>query len=208
MPSSRTNLEIEIKLRVADLPTLIRRLRRLGAVTRGRVLERNTLFDTPDAAFRRQGRLLRFRIDAPARSVFSPAGPSRAALTFKAPAPLRSGRGSRSAARPLYKEQLERELVIRAPRRWPSILRSLGFRPGFYYEKYRTTFRLGRLHLDLDETPVGIFLELEGNPQMIGRVSRKLGYSPADYIRSTYWGLNAADCRRRGRIPGNMVFHS
>ena len=81
-------------------------------------------------------------------------------------------------------------------------------RPTFRYEKFRTAYRLprSRLHLDLDETPVGVFLELEGEPRAIDRAARALGFAPSDYIRGTYWDVYAADCRRRGRIRRNMVF--
>jgi adenylate cyclase class 2 len=85
-------------------------------------------------------------------------------------------------------------------------LRAIGLRPSFRYEKYRSTFRLAGLHLDLDETPVGVFLELEGAPRSIDRVARSLGFVPREYINGTYWDLYAADCRRRGRKPANMLF--
>jgi hypothetical protein len=51
-----------------------------------------------------------------------------------------------------------------------------------------------------------VFLELEGQPKAIDRVARALRYTPADYIRGTYWDVYAADCHRRGREPKNMVF--
>jgi adenylate cyclase class 2 len=88
------------------------------------------------------------------------------------------------------------------------MLGSLGLRPGFRYEKYRSTFRLPGLHLDLDETPIGVFLELEGSPSAIDRTARALGYAPRDFIRATYYDLYAADCRRHGRIPRNMLFRT
>lgn len=205
-PLSPTKLEIEIKLRITDLPLLVRNLSSLGATPAGRVLEKNTLYDTPSSEFRRRGRLVRLRIETPAPSAAYPGGPHRAILTSKAPpGPALLSLRSRG---PLYKERLERELVVQDPRRWPAVLRSVGFRPGFRYEKYRTSFRLFGLHLDLDETPVGIFLELEGAPRSIDRVARALGFSPEDYIRRTYWALYRAACRRRGRLPANMVFHT
>jgi adenylate cyclase class 2 len=98
--------------------------------------------------------------------------------------------------------------LVRFPKRWDRILRSIGLRPGFRYEKYRTTFRLPGLYVDLDETPVGVFLELEGTPKAIDRVARALGFSSRDYIRGTYWDLYAADCRDRGRLLRNMLFSS
>lgn len=193
-----THRETEIKLRVADLPALIRRIRGLGAVEHGRVLEQNTLYDTPDLDFRSRGLLLRLRIETPGPSEMMRGGARRAVVTSKAPAP--------AARRSRYKEKLEREVEVRSASRWPSTLRALGLRPTFRYEKYRSSFRLRGLHLDLDETPLGVFLELEGVPGTIDRAARALGFAPRQYIRGTYWDLQAANCRRRGRAPGNMLF--
>jgi adenylate cyclase, class 2 len=201
MPARRPTVrETEIKLRVADLPGLIRKIFGLGARCRGRVLERNTLFDTPDGDFRGRGRLLRIRLEDPAPSVLLPGGRRRAWITSKIPAA--------ESARSRYKEKLERESVLPLSGELATRLRSLGFRTGFRYEKFRTTFVLAGLHLDLDETPVGIFLELEGHRAAIDRVARALGYSRRDYIRGTYWDLYAAECRRLGRNPRNMTFSS
>jgi len=197
MPLRRTVREIEIKLRIRDVPEMVSRLRRLGAHCAGRVFEQNTLYDTPDSDFRRSGRLLRLRVETPARSRSIPGGVRRAVVTSKSPA----------SARSRYKEKLERELAVRFPQKWLALLRSIGFRPGFSYEKYRTSFRLPGLHLDLDETPVGAFLELEGDPRAIDRNARALGFSPRDYIRGTYWDVFQAECHRRGHFPKNMRFH-
>jgi adenylate cyclase, class 2 len=198
-PRRRTNREIEIKLPVADLPGLIAHLKRLGATQHGRVLEQNTLYDTPESDFRSRGRLLRLRIETPAPSKLVPGGVKRAILTSKAPVPASRRR------RPRYKEKLEREIAVQSPGRWPAALRAIGLRPGFRYEKYRTTFHLPDIHLDLDETPVGVFLELEGSPRSIDRVARALGFAPGAYITGTYWDLYAADCHRRGRKPAHML---
>ena len=200
-----TPLEIEIKLRVIDIPALLRCLNRIGAVSRGRVFEQNTLYDTPEGAFRRSGCLLRIRTETPAAARGLAAGRVGAVLTFKAPpTPQPSGR-SRSH-RPRYKERLETEVRVGAYASWPRILRSIGLQPAFRYEKFRSSFRLGQLHLDLDETPAGDFLELEGSPRLIDRTAGALGYTPHDYFTGTYWDLYVADCRRRGLSPKNMVF--
>jgi len=204
---SQTIREVEIKLRITDLPATLRRIRTLGAVPHGRVFEENVLYDTPDSDFRRQGRLLRLRIETPA-----PTGPpspaarsaseyiARAVLTSKAPVPPGSSG--------LYKEKLETETSVANPDVWRRAVKSLGLREGFRYEKYRTSFRIGDAHLDLDETHVGVFLEIEGSPLAIDRIARRLGFSPGDYMRATYWDLYAVDCRRRGRKIGNMLFHT
>jgi adenylate cyclase, class 2 len=194
------NLETEIKLRVLDLSDLLRCFRKIGARSHGRVFEENTLYDTPDANLCRHGWLLRLRIET------AKSGRRSAKLTSKAPLPKRKrGVLNRKLARH-HKERLEREVELRDPTGAVRRLHRMGLRPSFRYEKYRTSFRLDDLHLDLDETPVGIFLELEGRPAAIDRTARALGYSTGDYIRGTYWDLYAAHCRRRGRKPKNMVF--
>ena len=192
--------ETEIKLGVTHLAEMVQKIRRLGINCNGRVRERNTLFDTPKEELRRSGRLLRVRVETPAPSALIPGGLRRTVVTLKSPVP--ASEGTR------YKEKLERERIVRSLRGWPSGLRALGFRPGFRYEKFRTTFHLPGLHLDLDETPVGDFLEIEGAPGSIDRIARALGFLPRDYIRSTYAELYAQECLRCGQIPGNMLFHA
>jgi adenylate cyclase, class 2 len=177
---------------------MVRRLRQIGAADHGSLFEENTLYDTPDGALRHRGRLLRLRIEISAN------GRRRGVLTSKALVSPVRGRSPRRV--PRHKERLEREVIVRDPRRVRRLLTAVGLRPSFCYEKYRTSFRVSCLHLDLDETPVGNFLELEGCPAAIDRVARALGYFPRDYIRGTYWDLYAADCRKRGRPLKNMVF--
>jgi adenylate cyclase, class 2 len=196
-----TYREVEIKLRVADAPALLKRLHGLGATSHGRVLEQNTLYDTPGSYFRSRSRLLRLRIETPSPGP----GPVRAVLTAKAPTPV-AGAGSRRQRKSRFKERLERELVVKDPHRWPSILRSLGLRPAFRYEKYRSEFRLPGVHVYLDETPAGSFLELEGSPRAIDRAAKALGFTRLEYFRGTYWDVYAADCRRKGLTPRNMLF--
>jgi adenylate cyclase, class 2 len=196
-PPSRTDLEVEIKLTVRDKRAILDRLSRLGTRAHQRVLEQNTLYDTPSADFRRSGRLVRLRTETTSN------GRIRALMTAKAPPPADP---KRPANRSRYKERLERETTVGDPRRTHRLLKSLGLRPSFRYEKYRTGFDLPGLHIALDETPVGTFLELEGRRAAIDRVARALGFTSNDYFRGTYWDLYSADCRRKGRKPGNMLF--
>lgn len=200
-----TSLEIEIKLRIDDIAEILLRLRHIGARLGGRVFEQNALYDTADGSFQRSGCLLRIRRETPEAGHSMAGGTSRAVLTFKAP-PIANSKGKGDIHRSRYKERAEREIEIKRPGIWPRQLGSLGLRPTFRYEKFRTSFRLKRLHLDLDETPAGTFLELEGAPREIDRAARALGFGPRDYIQGTYWDIYAADCRRRGSVPKNMVF--
>jgi adenylate cyclase, class 2 len=85
----------------------------------------------------------------------------------------------------------------------------LGLRPAFCYEKFRTTYALRglpQLKVELDETPVGIYLELEGPVTSIDRGARLLGYVRKDYLKDSYGSLYLAECKRSGHKPGNMLF--
>jgi adenylate cyclase class 2 len=195
--------EVEIKLRVSDIDDILRRIHKLGAKALGRVLEQNTLFDTPDSGFRCSRRLLRLRCQTPAPGHRIRGGPHSATLTSKAPPATPAAAASKG---PVYKEAQENEADVGNIPRLTAALKAVGFRAGFRYEKYRTSFRHRSLHLDLDETPVGIFLELEGQPAEINRTARALRFGSNAYIRTTYWTLYAADCRRHRRKPQNMLF--
>ena len=73
-----------------------------------------------------------------------------------------------------------------------AILEAVGLRPIFRYEKYRSTYSLpqtGSLKVELDETPAGNFLELEGTPRAIDRAAALLGYRREDYITKSYGAL-------------------
>lgn len=205
--------ETEIKLQVADAKAFERKLKRLGAKTvgsgNGRVHELNTIFDTPEGGLAKHGQLLRIRIETPGGSHTKgkkPAG--RVLLTFKAP----TVRGfSEEAGR--FKVREETELEVTDGAALTRIFEGLGMRGWFSYEKYRTTWRLGAKHrwakellIELDETPVGIYVELEGPGDAIDQAAAALGYSRKDYLTKNYLTLYAEDCRRRGVQPGNMLF--
>jgi adenylate cyclase, class 2 len=206
MPQAKkTNAEIEIKLRVTDPRAIQRRIIAIGATPQPRILEKNILYDTAHSDLRRRGMLLRIRIETPGSSDKRSPRPERVILTSKAPPQ------TKPAKKPSrYKERAERELVVvsQSSREYAAAITSLGFRPAFRYDKYRTTFRLPNLHLDLDETSAGTFLELEGKAQAIDRAAKALGFSKKAYLRATYWDLYVADCRRRGTIPKNMLFRA
>lgn len=203
------NREIEIKLKVPNVRKLIRRLRALGARRNSRVYETNTLFDTEDGRLRQQKAILRIRREQNAGPAAEPGknrprlqNPAGGLLTFKG---LLKGCGSGAGK---YKEREEVECRIPDARQFARILQSIGMRPSFQYEKYRTKYRAAdpALHFDLDETPIGTFLELEGPKRSIDRAARAFGYSANDYITASYWELYKAECVRRGRKVANMVF--
>jgi adenylate cyclase, class 2 len=177
------NREIEIKLPLPDAAQGRRLLRRAGfRVSRRRVFEENILYDTEDSSLRKAGSALRLRRSG-----------KREVLTFKGPC---------EPGKHKSREELEMELVDR--KTFEAILTRLGFRRVFRYEKHRTEYSQARSQgtATLDETPVGVFFELEGSPQWIDRTARALGFSEADYITAGYVELNlraAGDRESRNR---------
>jgi adenylate cyclase class 2 len=205
----RKNYEIEIKLRITNMREFLRKLARLKAARVRRVFEHNILFDTQGNILRRSGKLLRLRLEWPADRSGAAKRPTsaeaRGILTYKSPTGARRRRDSR------YKVVEETELEVSNPQRLPPILEGLGLRPTFHYEKRRTLYQLPglpHLQIDLDETPIGVFVELEGPRRVIDRAARLLGYGPPDYLVTNYWILYRDTCRREGKRPGNMVFRA
>ena len=200
--AGRAGNEIEIKLRIHDVAALKRKLNASGARLLHRVHESNTVFDTARHRLRKTGQLLRLRIESGAGSrAGSRRSPCRAVLTYKHAVRRHPGRR--------YKIRKELELGVGDPAALGQIFMSLGLQPSFRYEKYRTTYRLPHLQsvlVELDETPIGVFLELEGAPRSIDRASRLLGFTPDDYLVSSYATLYFEFCRRH-RIPASdMLF--
>jgi adenylate cyclase class 2 len=177
--------EVEIKLSLPSAAHGRRLLRQAGfRVIRRRVHEDNLVFDTPQAKLRSGGLLLRLRV----------AG-SVATLTFKGP-----------PSKGRYKSRLEAETPVSDPAACREILHRLGFRQVYRYEKYRTEYLGldGRGVVALDETPVGVFLELEGPPAWIDGTARLLGFGTTSYISETYRDIHLS-CRRRLGLPSRAL---
>jgi adenylate cyclase class 2 len=200
--------EREIKLRIEDLPAVRRALAKVGAVVvTPRVYERNVVFDTPELTLTKREQLLRIRTESPTgrgRKIRS-----RTLVTFKRPAVAAgsSVRGER------HKVREETELEVSDEKALARIFEGLGMRGWFQYEKFRTTFRLPStrtwakgLLIELDETPIGVFLELEGPANAIDRAARALGFEKRDYVLANYMVLYREYCRSRGEEPRDMLF--
>lgn len=213
--------ETEIKLRVDDLPAFYRALRRIGARLADpgvcRVHEDNVIFDTPKGELAGRGQLLRIRTETP--EVRGQPKPTeikpRVVLTFKQPLADSGGRGTERASDGLYKVRDEIELEVTDAINLGRIFEGLGMQDWFRYEKYRTTFQLPAsqawakgLLIELDETPIGTFVELEGPASAIDRAAKELGHSKQDYILKNYLCLYTEDCRRKGEEPAHMVFQA
>jgi adenylate cyclase class 2 len=180
-------IETEIKLNAGTAESARRLLRGAGfRVHRRRVFEDNVLFDTPSLRLRKAGTLLRLRRTA--REVL---------LTYK-------GRAQNGK----HKSREEWEAAVGDWDAMAAIAERLGFRPAFRYQKYRTEYQMpGRSGIaTLDETPIGVYFELEGSPAWIDRTARRLGFSESDYITASYGGLYLEWCREHRVKPRDMVF--
>jgi len=173
--------ETEVKLRLESADAMRERLRRLGAtLSRERHFEENVLFDDPGGSLRASGTVLRLRQT-----------PHGGVLTFKGPRELVGGIKSRE----------ERETVVEAPGEVHAILRNLGYRPVFRYQKYRESWSYRGQEIEVDETPIGAFLEIEGDAEGIAAVASELGFAPEAYLAESYVGLFLAAGGK-----GDMVF--
>lgn len=180
--------ETEAKFRVHDRPGLEARLRALGAAPGPREDEVNLLLDDDAFSLRAGGRALRVRtVDG------------RGLLTFKGPASYEGG----------VKDRLELESGVDAPENVLALLEGLGYRPRFRYEKRRTTWRFGdpaRPLVVLDETPLGLFAEIEGRAPAVRALAAELGVPEASFLRASYWGLWQAAREADPDLPEDMVF--
>jgi len=173
--------ETEVKIRVASAEAAREKLRGLGAqVVRERHFEDNVLFDDERGTLRASGTVLRLRQTH-----------HSAVLTFKGPREIEGGVKSRE----------ERETAVDSPEQVRAILRNLGYRPLFRYQKFRETWTHRGQEIEVDETPIGTFLEIEGDLEGIHAVAAELGFSPSDYLNESYVGLFFA-----GGGQGDMVF--
>ena len=150
------------------------------------VFEVNQLFDRPSNELRTSDRLLRLRRVG-----------DRAIVTFKGP----SERGR-------HKSREEIEFQVSDGAAFELVLDRLGYSPGLLYEKYRTEFaRMGETGVvTLDETPIGVFLELEGQPEWIDRVAAELGFTPANYSTASYGSLFREYRSNHPEVGTNMTF--
>src|SRR5579859_485052 len=160
--------EIEIKFRVDGIRHLEEQLKRAGFSCKTlRSHEMNTLYDLPSRALTRRGELLRLRDYG-----------GQWKLTHKA-----KGKAGR------HKSRAETETEVANGAALEAILESLGLRPIFRYEKFRSEWSDGAGEVVLDETPIGNFAEIEGPPKWIDSTAKALRVKRSHYITANYASL-------------------
>lgn len=182
----KTHQELEIKIPVRDLSKYRDTLISSGAAQVSEPhLERNALFDDAEGRLFSAKKALRVR-HARGRGI----------LTFKGAA---SFEGS-------IKRREELEVEVSDPELLETILKRLGFIARFRYEKRREEYRWKDCVFALDETPIGNFIEIEGESGPIGEALKALGLSAEDAVKSSYAGLYRRAREDDPRLPPDMVF--
>jgi adenylate cyclase, class 2 len=180
--------EIEIKLRADDKKDLDPRLRTAGAsLLYPREFEDNQIYDFPDFSLKTRGAMLRLRVQA-----------RGSVLTYKEAPRVEGGAKVRD----------EMEVSVSSGETMAVIISKLGMRPLFRYQKYRAVYSYQELLVSIDETPIGIFLELEGPKSLIDEMAGKLGYKASDYIVKTYLALYQEHLKTRGLPLKDMLFET
>ena len=181
------NHEVEIKFRIDDIDALIANLQAAGfrQIT-PRTHEMNTLYDQRGSKLRRRGALLRLREYGP-----------KWTLTYKD----RSGpQSDRHKSRREIETQVENGEVM------AQVLEAVDFKPSFRYEKFRSEWRDSDGHVVIDETPIGNFGEIEGQPDWIDATARRLNIGEENYLRDSYAELFAAWKRKTKSKAREMTF--
>lgn len=171
--------ELEIKIKVDSHDPVRETLQQCGGEFQCCVLEVNRLFDDMKGDLRKRGIALRIR---GRKSIKGPE--QHACLTYKGPA-----HGG------YYKSREEHEVDVSDEASLLMILRNLGYRETFLFEKRRETWKLGDATVELDEVPnLGTFVEVEAaSREQIDSICSQLGLDRSAAVEETYAGLLATN---------------
>jgi len=182
---STTILEREIKLRFTSASDAREAVLAAGALPLyGRRLQEDALLDTDDEQLRRQRSVLRVRMEN---------GKSR--ITYKGP-----------VQPSIMKVREELETMVGDGEVLLRVFGEIGLHVWFRYEKYREEFSHEDVIVAIDETPVGIFVEIEGSEQGIADMTLALGRTSDDYIVDSYRSLFLQHREQNGLSGSDMVF--
>lgn len=175
--------ERELKFRVLDRPALIARLIDVEAEQIASTqFEDNWVFDKEGELLEKKC-LLRLRVDGHGST-----------LTYKGPATFEGA----------VKVRSEHETGIEDSEAAQGILEQLGYRVVTRYQKRREEWRLGGITVALDDTPIGHYVEFEG--EGAERLARRCGFSDEGAEPRTYLELYADYRQQNPEAPEEMVF--
>jgi adenylate cyclase class 2 len=183
------SLETEIKFRVHDRAALEKQLTAIGfRLVTPSTFECNTLYDTADRALRAQHQILRIR----------QYGDKWVVTHKRLPAP--------DTEQVLHKHRIETESAVEDGEALASIFIFLGLKPVFSYEKWRTEYADPEGHCVIDQTPIGLFAELEGPTQWIDSTATTLGIAENAIMTLSYGRLFEQWKAETGSTAQNLTF--
>lgn len=180
-----TSLEREVKLRFDSAEAARAAALAVGATPlRCRRLQEDALLDNAAESLRQRRCVLRVRVES-----------GKSLLTFKGPVQPSP-----------VKAREEIETVVGDGETMLRCLEALGYNVWFRYQKYREEFALNDVVIAIDETPMGVFVEIEGGEPGIVEVTRALGRTEQDFVLDSYRSLFVEHCRAQGLPQTDMVF--
>ncbi len=181
--------EIELKFSVKDIRALRSAAEALGfTLITERTFESNVLYDTADRQLRARTQILRLRHYG-----------ERCTVTHK-----RLADGDDADLR--YKTRIETETAVEDGDALAEIFIQLGYGPVFRYEKFRTEWEMEAGHLVLDETPIGVWAELEGPPAWIDAMLEKLRVAGGLRTTESYGRIFLRWKEETGSLAENLTF--
>lgn len=182
-PKPKPEVERELKFAGVDLESLRGRLLELEAEREGPPSDEDNWLLDRDGELALSGSVLRVRQDG-----------RGALITFKGPA---SFEGQTKLRREL-------ELGIDSAELALDLLRGLGYTVVRRYQKIREEWRLGSETICLDHTPIGDFVEFEG--EKAEAVAKRFGLQPTDAETRTYLRLYLDYLAQNPDAPVDMTF--
>ncbi|HLF55890.1 MAG TPA: class IV adenylate cyclase [Thermoanaerobaculia bacterium] len=177
-------IERELKFAQVDLEALRQRLLEVEAERLGpAVFEENWLLDRGGELAERMS-ILRVRAEEGRGAVVTFKGPA----TFDGPAKVRT----------------ELEMRVENAELALALLQALGYAVERRYQKMREEWRLGTETICLDHTPIGDFVEFEGD--RADAVAKRCGFDLGKALRKSYLMLYAEHLAAHPTAPFDMVF--
>lgn len=183
--------EIELKFIHVDPSLLREKLSALGGLCKGRHLERNVVFDTPERGMKDEGKLLRLRTKQWKDS-------HETVLTLKLPP-----KGDIPLDVKIYDE---RETKVESFDGTYGILEGLGYNGAFRYDKMREEWTLDHVEICIDELSFDTVIELEGERDDIFALADKLSLPLENSSTATYHELHRAYRERENLTPQDSFY--
>lgn len=175
--------ETEIKFPVENHTLYTQKLQEFHAATEPETFEDSIVFDDSNHTLYQKGYLLRLRKS------------DKITLTFKKP-----------LEKSQFKVMEEYEIEVSDFIKTETILKMLGYERTFRYQKRRKTFALQGALITFDETPIGNFIEIEGEKEKIKEIAGLLNLPMENGTSKTYMELYIEYCKMHNLIPADMVF--